>query len=210
VLVRHGESNVMVSRVIGGHRTCSGLSALGRLQSERLRDRLARTGEISADALYASNYARATETAEILRPAFGGLEVLEEPGFGEHDPGEMCDGMSYDDFMTNYPASLDWSNPYAESFPGGETVAGFHHRVGAAVHSTLERHAGQTVVVACHGGVIDAVMRQFLRIPPTGSFEVRAVNTSLTEFLLARSGLWRLVRYNDAAHLEGLATETAR
>jgi len=51
VFVRHGESNTTVARVIGGHRTCSGLSDLGRLQAERLRDRLAETNEITADVL---------------------------------------------------------------------------------------------------------------------------------------------------------------
>ena len=32
-LIRHGESNVTVQRIIGGHRTCTGLSDLGRRQS---------------------------------------------------------------------------------------------------------------------------------------------------------------------------------
>ena len=31
VLIRHGESRTTVDRVIGGPRTCSGLSDLGRL-----------------------------------------------------------------------------------------------------------------------------------------------------------------------------------
>ena len=54
VLIRHGESNVTVNRVIGGYRTCSGLSELGRRQADRLRDRLATTGELAADVLIAS------------------------------------------------------------------------------------------------------------------------------------------------------------
>ena len=37
VLIRHGESNVTVQRVLGGPRTCSGLSDLGKMQAERLR-----------------------------------------------------------------------------------------------------------------------------------------------------------------------------
>src|SRR3981081_2005764 len=40
ILVRHGESNVTVSQVVGGERTCTGLSELGVRQAERLRDRL--------------------------------------------------------------------------------------------------------------------------------------------------------------------------
>ena len=35
----------------------------------------------------------------------------------------------------------------------------------------LEEHRGQTVVVACHGGVVDAVFRHLLGMPMTGGFE---------------------------------------
>jgi 2,3-bisphosphoglycerate-dependent phosphoglycerate mutase len=71
VMIRHGESRVTVDRVIGGPRTCSGLSELGGRQVERLRDRLAETGELEATVLYASSYARAIETAEMIAPVLG-------------------------------------------------------------------------------------------------------------------------------------------
>jgi len=48
VLVRHGESIVTVNRVLGGPRTCSGLSELGKLQAARLRDRIAQTQELTS------------------------------------------------------------------------------------------------------------------------------------------------------------------
>lgn len=206
VLVRHGESIVTVNRVIGGFRTCQGLSPLGRVQAERLRDRLAGTGEIRADHLYASNFARARETAEIIAPALGGLPVQEDSGFGEHDPGPDWDGLTYDAFFERLGSDLDWDDPFAETFPGGETIAGFHFRVGSAAHQLVRRHPGATILIACHGGVIDTLLRQFLRLPPTGGFELRAENTSLTEFLLVRPGMWRLIRYNDVSHLHGLVS----
>jgi probable phosphoglycerate mutase len=43
-----------------------------------------------------------------------------------------------------------------------------------------------------------------VRAPITGDFELFTTNTSLTELMLVRPGRWRLVRYNDAAHLAGL------
>ncbi len=76
--------------------------------------------------------------------------------------------------------------------------------------STLEMHRGKSIVVACHGGVVDATFRHLLRTASTGSFELHTLNTSLTEFSAANSGEWRLKRYNDAAHLHGLPAETAR
>ena len=34
VFVRHGESNTTVARVIGGYRTCSGLSPVGTISNQ--------------------------------------------------------------------------------------------------------------------------------------------------------------------------------
>lgn len=199
-----------VSRRIGGHRTCAGLSPLGRRQAEALRDRLRATAEISADVLYASGFKRAIETAETIAPGLGDLPVLIDEAFGEHDPGPDCDGMTYDDFVEAH-GSPDWeSDPWSITFPGGETIAAFHHRIGRALNDLVLRHPEETVVVACHGGVVDAVLRMALKAPSTGVFEVHTLNTSLTELIRVRPGRWRLVRYNDVAHLSGLPAETPR
>jgi probable phosphoglycerate mutase len=209
VLIRHGESRTTVDRVIGGPRTCSGLSDLGRQQAERLRNRLAETGELSADALYASAYPRAIETAEVLAPVLN-APVLVESGFGEHDPGPECDGLTFSAFIDRY-GMPDWeTDPHAVTFPGGETLAEFHHRVGSTLARAVREHAGGAIVVACHGGVIDAAFRALLRMPAHGMFELQTVNASLTEFVQTGRGRWRLVRYNDSAHLTGLPSETPR
>lgn len=208
VLVRHGESQVTVNRILGGPRSCTGLSELGRLQAERLRDRIAETSEISADHLYSSAYPRALETAEILRVAFGGMAITVEGGFGEHDPGPECDGLTYEEFVRRH-GRPDWgADPNAEFFPGGETIATFHARVGASFDAIARRHVGETIVVACHGGVVDAVLRRTVGAPSTGKFEIRTKNCSLTEFAEIRNGHWALLRYNDIAHLHGLPLAT--
>ena len=209
VLIRHGESQVTVQRVLGGPRTCTGLSELGVKQSERLRDRLIRTGEIDATALYSSGYPRARETADVIAAVWG-LPIEIEPAFGEHDPGPDCDGLTFQEFIDRY-GMPDWeANPHAVMFPGGETIAEFQHRVGAAFSAAVDRHRGGVIVIACHGGVVDAVFRQLLGLPGTGGFELHTANTSLTEFVHTRPGRWRLARYDDAAHLEGLPKETPR
>jgi broad specificity phosphatase PhoE len=210
VLIRHGESNVTVDRVIGGFRTCTGLSPLGRLQAERLRDRLAGTRELDADVLIASNFRRAIETAEVIVESLAGPGIEIDAGFGEHDPGPEIDGMTFAGYVERF-GSPDWSgDPHHDVFPGGETTAQFHLRVGAAISRTVREHAGRTIVVACHGGVVDAAFRHLLRVAPTGSFELQTLNTSITEFRRAPSGRWQLVRYNDAGHLAGLPTESPR
>ena len=204
VLVRHGESQVTVDRIVGGPRSCKGLSSFGRAQAERLRDRWSSSPEFVPDVVYSSAYPRARETAEIVAPALASREILIEPDLGEHDPGPDCDGLTYIEFEQKF-GNPDWENdPYGVTFPGGETIAQFQLRVGTAVRRLVEAHPDATAVVFCHGGVIDTVLRHALRTFGTGSFEIHTKNTSITELELVRSGRWRLIRYNDVAHLVGL------
>ena len=71
ILIRHGESRTTVDRVIGGPRTCSGLSDLGRRQTERLRDRLAESGPglvvpTASSALTVAAASRPDDTSESV------------------------------------------------------------------------------------------------------------------------------------------------
>ena len=95
ILIRHGESNVTVERILGGEKSCTGLSDLGRAQASALRDRLEKE-TIEVDWLYASTMPRAIETAEIIQPALNVKELLTEKELVEHRPGE-ADGKPYDD-----------------------------------------------------------------------------------------------------------------
>ncbi|MGI9645971.1 MAG: histidine phosphatase family protein [Ilumatobacteraceae bacterium] len=208
VLVRHGESVATVRREIGGPRTCRGLSDLGRRQAERLATRLTETGEVEADRLVSSHYPRAIETAEALAPVFG-LPIDVEPGFGEHDPGPDLDGTRFDDYVDRFGAP-DFDDPQGEIFPGGETKDTFHRRVDAALERLLADDAERTIVIACHGGVIDAVFRRVVGAPAAGGFNLFTLNTSITELLVTADGRWNLTRYNDTAHLAGLERATPR
>jgi broad specificity phosphatase PhoE len=210
-LIRHGESTATVARMIGGPRTCSGLSPLGRRQSLALRDRWAAHPELVPDVVIASNYARAQETAELVAAGLGWPAIVIDAGFGEHDPGPECDGLSFVEYIQRFDVGADaWEagDPFAVTFPGGETVAAFHYRVGVALSTLLQAHAGASAIVFCHGGVINAVLRLAFRAPAMGAFETFTVNASITELQLVRPGLWRLLRYNDAAHLVGLPAST--
>lgn len=210
IFVRHGESQVTVNRVVGGPRSCVGLSELGRRQAANLRDRWAQTSEFAPDLVISSAYPRAKETAEIVLPAFAdqSIEVIAE--FGEHDPGPQCDGLAYAEFTTRF-GDPDWENdPYGVTFPGGETIAEFQIRVGTAIRALTDRVGSGTAVIFCHGGVVDTALRQALRTSGTGIFEIHTKNTAITEFVIVRPGRWRVVRYNDAAHIADLPMSTNR
>lgn len=211
LLVRHGESNTTVARRIGGPRTCSGLTELGRQQAARLRDRWREAPEVSVDVMIASQYPRARETAAILAEAFPGRELHIDAGFGEHDPGPDCDGLTFTEFVERHPeAAHAWErqDPDADVFPGGETLGEFHQRVLDALDRTVAAHPDRTVLVACHGGVVDAVLRHVVGAPAMGGFEIHTLNTAITEIERTPRGVWRIIRYNDSSHLAGLPAAT--
>ncbi len=203
VLVRHGEAQCSVDGVVGGPAGCRGLTAVGYAQVAALRDRLLRTGELrQASALYASVLPRATQTACIIAPAVGDgtVPVVQDCGLCELHPGE-ADGLTWFELATRY-GTPDWDrDPSVPLAPGAESWSGFVVRAAAALEALADRHRGSQVVVACHGGVIEAAMVALL---PTASsrprLKLQTANASLTEWELGRFG-WRPLRYNDAAHL---------
>ncbi|HLH63561.1 MAG TPA: histidine phosphatase family protein [Ktedonobacteraceae bacterium] len=89
-LIRHGQADGLQPGIIGSITPDSGLSRLGITQAERLRDRLATTGEIQADVLISSPLKRARETADIIAPALD-LPVLVDDEVQELNLGE-CEG----------------------------------------------------------------------------------------------------------------------
>jgi probable phosphoglycerate mutase len=209
VLVRHGESRAQELGFLGGHEGCRGLSDRGRQQATALRDRLARTGELAgAAALYASVMPRAVETAEIIAEALPGLEVRPECAFCEGHPGD-ADGLSWAELEEHYPAPDGWTLDGRRA-PGWETWREMAERVSGALDSVVERHPGQIVVVACHGGVVVHSMLHFLglrSVPDAERAWMACDNTSLTEWRFAPNPYLKstrpvqLVRYNDVAHL---------
>lgn len=210
VLVRHGESLAQERRVVGGHLGCKGLSERGRRQVTALRDRLTGTGELAgASALYSSVMARAVETAQILAPALGDLEVRPECGFCENHPGEG-DGMDVAEYDRRWPFPADWT-PRSRRDPGAESFEEMGERVRTGLDALIERHPGETVVVACHGGVVVHAMLRWLDIAPDDRERawVNPVNSSLTEWHFSPNPFWKdtlpveLVRFNDHAHLHG-------
>jgi probable phosphoglycerate mutase len=216
VLIRHGESRSTVDRVVGGHEGCGGLTDRGVLQAKALYERLARTGELAgAAALLTSVLPRAIQTAEIIAPALGGLTAEQRCELCEIHPGEG-DGLTWEEFGARYrPEGLASGNPFSPMAPGGESWGSFFVRVGEALLRAASDHAGRTVVVVCHGGVIEGSFAALGQLPLRRSFDVRVENTSLTGWSYVpaegdsgnaghRLARWRLDRFNDSAHLAGL------
>jgi probable phosphoglycerate mutase len=208
-LIRHGHAQAAVDGLVAGHRTCRGLSELGRRQAEALRDRLARTGELRADALYTSLLPRAIETAELLASALGSLEAVRDCDLCELHPGE-ADGMEWEAFWREHGFDMR-AEPERPMSPGGESLAGFQRRVERRLAALVRDHSGETVVVVCHGGVISATTLALMEhaMHRERPFRLEPENTSITEWMRPRvddeDARWLLARYNDASHVRGLS-----
>lgn len=217
VLLRHGESVAQVEEIVGGHTGCRGLSDLGRFQVELLAERLRSTGELGRiAAVYTSLMPRAVETAEIvagaLAPAWlDDAEVVPECAFCEMHPGDEVDGLTWEELRRRFPPSADGRDPDGRVAPGAETWDEMAGRVAGGLDRLVERHAGETVVIGCHGGVVLHTMARWLGLPPIPTDGEQAWfrpdNASITEWRYGpvpfRSGVegWQLVRFNDSAHL---------
>ncbi len=210
LIIRHGESNATVNGTIGGPRTCSGLTELGRRQVQALTDRWLAQPELGVTRLLSSEYPRAIETAEILRPALDDLPVERDAAWGEIDPGPSADGRRYEDFFREFsrsPDDWDKGGPYQRFFPDGETVAELNLRVGLATRQLVDALGPDgAAVIATHGGVIEAMLRQALEASMMGDFRLFTSNASITELIWTDQSMWRIGRYNDAAHIHGLNT----
>ena len=208
VLIRHGESRAQELGIVAGHAGCQGLSERGRAQAQALHDRLAHSGELSdASVFYASLMPRAIETAQIIAPAIGDLELRLECGFCEGHPGD-ADGLTWVECDERYPAG-EWTADRARA-PGWETWTEMGVRVAKALTGLVKHHPGETIVVACHGGVVAQSMMHFLalhELATTPRAWISPDNTSITEWCFASNPYHgetmplELVRYNDFAHL---------
>jgi broad specificity phosphatase PhoE len=174
LLARHGETDWNRDRRVQGHSDVP-LNDTGRKQARDLAKQL--RGE-RFDAVYASDLARARETAEIVA-AGTDREVHELVDLRERHFGTW-EGLTDDDIRARFPESR--TGPWGD----GETVDEMSARVVAALRAIAVEHDSGTVLVATHGGPIRAVLR-VTGVEPTGAIE----NCHVLRIEVSRDGTLR-------------------
>ena len=186
-----------------GPRVDLGLSDAGKLQAQALADRLSRTHEIKADALYASTLPRARQTAALLSPALGVPATLQK-SLEEWDSGDGH--MDEADFMATWQGLSDRDRPFHRFVEGCETAAEFNMRVQSALHAIVKKHLGQTVVLVVHGGVVQVAFQYFFGYGDA-AFRRAYATAGYTSITLWRQPVntskWVLESANDTHHLKG-------
>jgi probable phosphoglycerate mutase len=188
------------------------LTTLGISQAERLRDRLAASGEIHADVLIASTMLRAQKTAEIIAPGLG-LPILSDVAVQEWllPPDEK---LNVDEYIEHFKTIPHDQKPFFQIIPNAESWAQFMLRASTALNRLTQQYEGKSIVVVCHGGVIDASFHFFFRLStlhlPFAYLNTQ--NTSITHWYSENQDggtpVWSLGYYNDVMHLRDLHSTT--
>lgn len=204
LLVRHGESEANVAGTLQGqsHGT---LTTHGRKAATQLAVRLA---SLAADerptSVLSSDLQRAAETARIIAGPLG-LTPEPTPIAREWNVG-VLDGSPA---SVLHEVVLASSLPYWEFLPsGGESLCSVRDRASTLAEMIQDELRDPAIaprrfrtVLVTHGDFIRMMlsMTGALRIDDAVKLTLR--NTSITELALVDNA-WRIVRINDAVHLE--------
>ena len=197
LLIRHAETVWNREGRMQGFQD-SPLSDTGQEQSARLGQWLRRR---KVDAVYSSDAARCLETARI---AFDGLDlpVRQMPELRERNLGAW-EGRLWTEVVKSDP---EGTRRYKQSAdyrpPEGETWHELQARVMKAVREIVEGHPKGRLAVVTSGGSLRAAVIGAMELPPDTWARWATWNTGLTR-LDYRDGAWKLIKFNDVAHLTG-------
>lgn len=189
ILIRHGETQSNVDRLLDTAHPGAPLTANGRQQAIALAEAIAHE---KIDALYVSTLTRAQETAEPLA-GLHSLEATVLDGLQEIAAGveEMSgDWKPYVDMLTSWtPENLD------AKLEGGESAREFLTRFDGAI-AAIEQAGHENVAVVSHG----AALRVWALAKDPGFVLDHAPQLRNTEWIVMNgsSGTgWRIERWAD-------------
>ena len=179
VLVRHGEVEERYHRIFGG-RIDMNLSPLGHRQAERTATWLDAT---PLDAIYVSPQKRAQQTVAPL-VARRAVTAITQPEFREVDFGDWT-GLTWEEvFHRHQVHAFDWLEAIERgTIAQAENGDALRERIGPGLRQIVHDHAGHTVAIVCHGGVIRVMISLLLKLPlpVMGSFEIDYASVSRVE-----------------------------
>ncbi|MDP2809800.1 MAG: histidine phosphatase family protein [Rhodocyclaceae bacterium] len=195
-LVRHGETDWNGEKRIQGQIDID-LNAAGEAQARALRPRLS---EHSFVAAYSSDLKRAWHTARIAT-AGSGLTVSPAPTFRERHFGVM-QGMTLAEACLLSPFAHRHHLARTPNYAGetGESLIEFAARVSEGLDALAACHAGQSVLIFTHGGVLDVAYRAATGRALDAPRDFALPNAVFNWLERCDDG-WRLISWADYGHL---------
>ena len=195
--IRHGETAWNAEGRVQGQ-TDVPLSPVGEAQARALVPALA--GERFA-ALYASDLARVRQTAAPAARALGLAPCLDS-ALRERHYGTF-ETLTYAAARERHPE--DYARFRAKEpdydFGTGESLRRFYERSVACVGAIAARHAGETVLVFTHGGVLEMVRRHALGSGLASARDFEIPNAAIN-WIEAGPGAWRVLAWAETGHLD--------
>ena len=157
--------------------------------------------EDQVDVVVSSDLARARATAEAIA-TFNRCPLEFDIGLRERSFGSF-QGMTHTEVAERWPdQAARWKSRDPEFAPGdGESLTVFYARCIEATLRIAEHHAGKTVVLVAHGGVLDCLYRAATRVPLDAPRIWSLDNAAINRLLHTSSGL-TMVGWNDTSHLD--------
>ncbi len=198
IAIRHGETAWNRDTRIQGFLDID-LNDAGRAQAARLAAALAHE---ELHAVYSSDLSRARETAAALAHQRG-LALQQDARLRERNFG-CFEGRSFTELEALYPEDTRrWRQRDPDFGPaGGERLSEFYARCVAALSRIAAAHAGQTIAIVSHGGVLDCLYRAATRLDLQAPRTWSVANTSVNRLLYSPEG-FTLVGWGDVQHLDG-------
>jgi probable phosphoglycerate mutase len=196
-IVRHGETDWNAGKRIQGQIDVP-LSALGHAQARATGNALKDEGFA---AIYSSDLTRARQTAEATAH-LARIPLQIDPGFRERHYG-IFQGLNYAECQARHPAAYAAHKARDPRFTleGGESLLAFAGRLAQAFDTVVRRHAGESVAIFTHGGVLDIIYRQAASMSLTAPRDFGIPNCGIN-WIEIEAGCWTLLSWAERAHLD--------
>lgn len=203
-MVRHGETAWNAERRVQGHVDIP-LNSRGHVQALAIASGL--DGE-SFHALYSSDLQRALQTAEPAATRHR-LPICRDPALRERHFG-VLQSLTNQEARLRHPEATrahDERDPdYA--YENGESLLTFEQRIRGWMDQLSNRHAGESVLVVTHGGVLDVAYRYATGLA-LGHPRNFALPNAAFNWLEGDADGWRVLVWADVSHVEQSFDELA-
>jgi len=199
-IIRHGETAWNAEGRVQGQ-TDVPLSEVGRAQARAVAGALSAPASERFAALYASDLVRVTQTAAPASERLG-LRVRLDARLRERHYG-VFETLTYADAKERFPEEygrFKLRDPDYD-FGTGESLSGFYTRAIECLNALVARHAGESILVFTHGGVLEMAYRHATGKPLSTRRDFDIPNAALN-WIEASPGGWSVEAWADCSHLE--------
>ena len=178
ILMRHGQADNNVNRILVGRHIESHLTDYGKHQ---VLDTAKYLGEISIDKVLVSPVVRTIETAEIVCEYLG-LDYQIDERLYEIELGRLV-GMNYEEIISKYGnlfLEFYTENEAALTPYGVESFASIKQRIKNILDEMAETYSDRNVLMISHLDPIKAAIAIILDLKPESLYKWQIRNASLT------------------------------